>query len=84
MTIENKLAELMKELDLTPEQVAFVTIEAINQMVKDGKKKGEDFTVEEIFDAIVAEPNGKVAEYFKVYLQIGVKVLNKLKEEHRK
>lgn len=79
-----KLAELMKELDLTPEQVSFITIEALNQMVTDGKKKGEDFTVEEIFEAIVAKPNSEVAKYFKVYLQLGVKVLNQLKEEHRK
>ena len=76
------LEALMNELNLTPEQLAFITIEALEQMVKDAKKKNVETTVAEIFEVVTNDPQGTTAEYFKVYLKLGVDAIELVRNKN--
>lgn len=70
-------------MNITPEQVALITVEALEQMVKDAEKKGVVCTVAEIFQEVTTNPQGSTAEYFKVYIKLGLDAIDMLKEKHK-
>lgn len=59
-------------INLTPEIIAFLTTEALNQMVLDAKKHGRIVTHAEIIETVIADPKGTTALYMGKYIHAGI------------